>query len=144
MNKKWKQKGWISVEKLSLTLKKIRLSIRATLAKVSDRNSFWANQNYSDSFQYLYRSQCKSFRINPKNVLYFVWWRTVKNRSDLIRFNLRQQSEWIRTNPIWDSFGLILIENSVWINPSSDWFGLKTWFRISSDSCILLPRIKSD
>ena len=28
-----------------------------------------------------------------------VWWKTVKNRSDLIRFNPRHQSEWTRTNP---------------------------------------------
>ena len=36
------------------------------------------------------------------------------------------QSKLIRIIPASDSFGLILIENSVWINPSSDWFGL-TW-----------------
>ena len=39
------------------------------LAKVSDRNSFRANQNYSDSFRYLYPSQCESFRTNLKSVL---------------------------------------------------------------------------
>ena len=59
----------------------------SSLAKVSDRNSFRANQNYSNSFRYLYQSQCESFWTNPKNVLYLVWWKTVKNRSDLIRFN---------------------------------------------------------
>ena len=73
--------------------------ITISLAKVSDRNSFRANQNYSDSFRYVYRSQCKSFRTNPKNVLWLVLWKTVKNRSNLIRFNPRQQSEWIRFNP---------------------------------------------
>ena len=39
------------------------------LAKVLDRNSFRANQNYYDSFQYLYPTQCESFRTNPKDVL---------------------------------------------------------------------------
>ena len=127
------------------------------LAKVSGSNSFRDNQNYSDSFRYLYPSQCESFRTNPKNVLYLVWWIMVKNRSDLIRFNPRQQSEWVRTNPKssfqsesirmnprseW--FGLILIGNSVWFNPSSDWFGLKTWLRIHSDSCLGLNGIRSD
>ena len=94
---------------------------------------------YSDSFRYLYPSQCESFRTNPKNVLYLVWWKTVKNRSDLIRFNLRQQSGWIRINPKpsfqselgflridsdWkfdldqSELGFIRIENLV-----SNWFG---------------------
>ena len=51
-----------------------------------------------------------------------------------MRFNPRQESEWIRTNPkpifsiriipTLDLFGLILIENSVWINPSPDRIGL--------------------
>ena len=50
----------------------------------------------------------------------------------------------MRMNPGSEWFGLILIENSVSINSSSDWFGLKTWFRIGSDSYVLLPRIKSD
>ena len=37
-------------------------------------------------------------------------------------------SIWI--NPTSDLFGLILIGNSVSINPISDWFGLKTWYRM--------------
>ena len=65
------------------------------LAKVSDRNLFRANQNNSDSFRYLYPSQCESFRTNPKPSF---------------------QSESIRG---WND---------------SDWFRLKTWFRIGSDS----------
>ena len=66
--------------------------------------------------------------------------KTVKNKSDLIRFNRMQLSEGIRTNtklsfqtefsirinPRSEWFGLILIENSVWINPGSNSFGLKT------------------
>ena len=91
-----------------------------------------------------------------------------KNRSDLIRSNPRQLSEWIRTNPnpsfqsdqsklgliqtefsiriiriipTSDSFGLILIENSIWINrsilycfPSNE---LQNDFRIGPESFAL-------
>ena len=106
------------------------------LAKVSDRNSFRANQNYSDSFRYMHQSQCESFRTNPKNVLWFVWWKTVKNRSDLIRFNLRQLSEWIRTNskPSFQSeLGLIQGFISIRINPNHFDFGFIRIDRIRSD-----------
>ena len=119
-----------------------------TLAKVSDSNSLRVNQDCSDSFRYLYPNQCESFRTNPKNVLYFVWWKTVKNQSDSIRLIPRQLSGWIRIkfsirtnlssdwskpnfqsesirmNPRSEWFGLILIKNSILINPRSDWFGL--------------------
>ena len=40
---------------------------------------------------------------------------------------------WIE-NLVADVFGFIRIEDSVWINLSSDWSGFKTWFRIDSDS----------
>ena len=33
-----------------------------------------------------------------EKVLYFIWWKTVKNQFELIRLIPRQQSEWIRTN----------------------------------------------
>ena len=75
----------------------------STEAKVSDSNSFRVNQNYFDSFRHLYPSQSESFRTNPNNVLYHVSWKTVKNKSDLIWFIPRHQSEWIRTNPSSDS-----------------------------------------
>ena len=42
--------------------------IFSVLEKISDRNSFWANQNYSESFRYLYPNQCESIRINPKKI----------------------------------------------------------------------------
>ena len=57
----------------------------------------------------------------------------------------------IQINPSSDSFGLILIENSVWIHPSSDGFELNwiknlgsDWLRIHSDSCFGINRIESD
>ena len=53
----------------------------------------------SELFRYLYPSQCESFRTNSKNFFYLVWWKTVKNQSDLIRLIPRDQSEWILTNP---------------------------------------------
>ena len=109
-----------------------------TLAKVSEWNSFRVNQNYSDSFQYLYPSQYQSFRTNPKNFLYLVCSKTVKNQSDLIQFIPRHQSE-----PIWNQvfnpdqsestrsrIDPIRISNQnqsesfrLWIH--SDWFSLK-------------------
>ena len=62
-------------------------------------------------------------RIIPKNVLYLVWWKTVKNQSDIIRLIPRHRSEWI------------------WARIDSDWSGLKTWFRIHSDWCLGINRI---
>ena len=132
----------------------VRLFLKIkTLAKVSDRDSFRANQNYSDLFRYLYRSQGESFRINPKNVLYLVWWKTVKNQSDLIRLILRHQSKWIRANPE-SKVGIIRIDSD-WkfgldqsklglIRIDLDWklgFGL---VRIHLDWCLGINRYKLD
>ena len=82
-----------------------------TLAKVSDWYSFRANQNYSNSVLYLYPSPCESFRTNPKfsessrnlytnqivsfrsnpkNVINPVWFKTVVDQSNSIRFILIQ------------------------------------------------------
>ena len=49
------------------------------LGKVSDGNSFRANHTYSESFRYLYPSQCESIRTHPKNVLNLVCWKTLEN-----------------------------------------------------------------
>ena len=132
------------------------ISSRCTLAKVSDWNPFRVNQNYSNLFRYLYPSQCESFRTSPKNVLYLLLWKMIKNRSDLIRFKPRQLSKWIRTNPK-PSF----LSRSIRINPSSNWSKLNEskvgmiridsdWklglrlVRIHSDFCLGNKRIKSD
>ena len=65
-----------------------------------------------------------------------------------IRINL--SSDWSKPNfqfkliriiPTSDSFGLILIENSVWINPSSDWFGLSWIENLVLDCYLGLGRI---
>ena len=137
-----------------------------TLVKVSDRNLFRANQNYSNSFRYLYPSKYESFWTNPKNFLYLVWWKKIKNRSDQIRFNPRQQSGWIQNqifHPNRSELGLIQTEFSIRINTdhsalgfiriNSDWkfarndsdwklvFGL---VRIHSDCYLGLNRIRSN
>ena len=103
------------IRKICRIISQNKIDFSIALAKVSDWNSFWVNQNYSDSFRYLYPSQCESFRTNPKNVLYFVWWKTVKNQSNLIPLIPRHQSEWIRTNakPSFQS-------RSIRFNPSSN------------------------
>ena len=54
----------------------------------------------------------------------------VKNRSDLIRFNPRRQSEWIRTNPNQSELGLIQTQFSIRINPNHSDLG---FIRIDSD-----------
>ena len=115
------------------------------LAKVSDWNWF--------RFRYLYPSQCESFRTNPKNVLYLVWWKTVKNQSDLIRLIPRHESEPIRNqvfNPHQSELESIQTEFPIRINRNdskvgmiridSYWSVLKTWFRISSGSFGLMSR----
>ena len=64
-----------------------------SLAKVSDWNSFRVNQNYSDSFRYLYPSLCESFQTNPKKRFMF---RLMKNGQKSIRLIPRHRFEWIR------------------------------------------------
>ena len=152
---------WIKLNGFILKFVTFRLRIYffklITLAKVTDWNSFRINKNYSDSFRYLYPSQCELFRSNPKNVLYLVWWKTVKNQSDLIRLIPKDQSEPIRNqvfNPDKSELRLIQTEFSIRINPNEskvgltridlDWklgFGL---VRIHSDWCLGINRIKSD
>ena len=136
---------FINIQWLNLWISFLKENVFfSSLAKVADRNSFWANQNYSDSFQYLYPTQCESFRTNPKNVLYLVWWKPVKNRSDLIRFNPRKQCEWIRTNPK-PSFQ----SESIRGRKDSNWFWLKIRFgsiraRIDLDWFGLIRIVASD
>ena len=79
----------------------------SSLAKVSDLNLFRVNQNYSDSFRYLYPSQCESFRTNLRNVLYLFWIRINPNQSELglisIDLDWKMVSDW---------FGFIRIDVS--------------------------------
>ena len=111
--------------------------------------------NQSELFRYMYPSQCESFRTNPKNVLYLVRWKKVKNQSDLIGGKIPNKSEWIRAridpNRIFNSNH----SDPRSIQIDSDWkFGLdqseldfiriEDLARIHSDSCLRLNRIKSD
>ena len=90
--------------------------IQETFCILFDEKRSKINPTSSDSFRYLYPMQCELFRTNPRNFLYLVWWKTVKNQSDFIRLIPRHQSEWIRTNPK-RSFQ----SRSIRINPSLDW-----------------------
>ena len=101
-----------------------------SLAKLSDRYSFRVNQNYSDSFRYLYPRQSESFRTNQKNVLYLVWQKTLENQSDLIRLIPRinpNESEPIRSqffNPNESELGFIETELLFRINPNESEVGM--------------------
>ena len=69
--------------------------------------------------------------------------------SEWSRTNLKPsfQSESIQMNPKSERFGLILIENSVWINRSLNWSDWKLVFglvRIHLNCCLGLNRISSD
>ena len=86
--------------------------------------------------------------------MYLVWWKTIKNQSDLIRIIPRDQSEWIRTNlkPSFQSSSIRTIRSRIdrnrlfnqnqsesfrpWIH--YDWF----WLIIRSGS--IRDRIVSD
>ena len=66
----------------------------------STRSKFIPSE--SKLFQAILESVFEPFRNDPKNILYLVWWKTVKNQSDLIQFNRNEselsfQSESIRT-----------------------------------------------
>ena len=50
----------------------ISIAARVALVKVSDRNSFRANQIHSDSFRNLFPRQTELIRINPKKVFNLV------------------------------------------------------------------------
>ena len=114
--------------------------------KVLDWNSIRVNQNYSDSFRYLYPRQCESFRTNP-NESEPIWNQVCKP----------DQSESIRMNPGLEWFWLIRIGFSEFIELDridfwlffvkrdtkrfSDWFGM---IRIGSDTDIGMNRNSSD
>ena len=103
--------------------------------------------SHLELFRYLYPSQCESFRTNPKNALYLVWCKTVKNQSDLIRLIPRQQSALIRTNPKPSfqsrSIRIFIRNQSEWIQGRnySDWFWLKIRIENLVSDCFWLMRI---
>ena len=91
---------------------------------LDQRKFFWINKTFFNSKKYFLWPQIKEMFLWFKETVFSVCIHSIPNT-----INPNFQSESIRIIPPLDSFGLILIENSVWINPSSDWFGLKTWFR---------------
>ena len=87
--------------------------LKITLVKVSDWNSFLANQKQSDSFRYLYPSQCESIWLKP-------WVGSIT--LGLIRIH----SEWFGLNRI-DFLSFFSKREKIRF---SDWFGM---IRIDSD-----------
>ena len=76
-----KLRGWQNhIVLQSISPKSSLGTLKTTLAKVSYRNLFQANQNYFDLFRYLYQSQSESFWTNSKNAFYLVW---LKKRSKI-------------------------------------------------------------
>ena len=69
--------------------------------------------------------------------------RLMKNGKKSIRFNPDEPKP-IRIHPRSDWFKMNFQSESIRMNSSSDWFGLKTWFRIHSDSCLALNRVRSN
>ena len=90
-----------SVQKLGVPV----LFFTITLVKVSDWNSFRANQIHSDSFRNLFTRQSELIGVNPKKVFNLVWCSSFKNQSVSIWINpkflilTKNQSESIRLNP---------------------------------------------
>ena len=126
-----------------MCFRKCQKSLSLTLmAEVSNWNSIRVNQSYSESFQNLFSNQFKKrfeSRLLKKSQK-SIWPYPIHTAS--IRTNL---NHYFNLNE--SKVGMIRIENSVWINSSSDCFGLRTWFRSiridASDWCGI-KRIKSD
>ena len=73
------------------------------------------------------KSVSERFGIIPiqKNILYFVWWKSVKNPTALIGFNpLQSEGIWTKFFIRANSFELIHSENTVYIQLSPDLFAL--------------------
>ena len=74
--------GWtlrVGVRNRNIDYKDQVSEVMTALVKVSDWNSFRANQIHSDSFRNLFPRQSELIRINPKKVLNLVWCNPVKN-----------------------------------------------------------------
>ena len=100
-------------------------SHRLFISKYPDENiGLKCIPSESGLFRAIPESVSGPFRTNPKNILYLVGWKTVKNQSHLIRFNPRHQFEWNRTIPNQSELGLIQIKFSIRIDPKPEWFGL--------------------
>ena len=97
--------------------------------KLSNRNSFRANQKYSKSFWYLYSSQCESIRPIRKTFWISDWiFGLDKSVSVLILIH----SDWKFTS---NSFGLISIgsDTDIRMNRNSfDWLGMNFYTKLSN------------
>ena len=102
--------------------------------KVSNRNSFRANQNYSESFRYLYPSQCESIWTNP-NADSFGLILIHSDRSlGLSRINFHALFNKRDSKFVSDWLGLIRIGSDIDIGMilnSSDWLGMNSYPKFS-------------
>ena len=114
----------------------------------------------SEIFCNIWQKYCDNIAITMKDWKYFwhvsaifcpmwvVWCKSVKNLSNLIRVNPRlwtwmnPKNFWILMNPRSELFGLIRIENSVWIVLTLYAFGLRTSFGLIRFGSLWLNRIK--
>ena len=121
----------------------------STLTKVSDWNSFWINQSYSELFRNLFPNHSESFRNNPKNVLYLFSlakvsdrnsFRANQNYSDTFRYLCPSQCEKFRTNP--KNVLYLVWWKTVKINPNKS--GTKFSIRINPSSNWSRPNFQSD
>ena len=85
----------------------------------------------SELFRFIPTSASEPVRIIPKKRLVS---HLMKNGKETILLNPIQSEASIRIIPTSDTSGLILIEHSIWINPSSDLKTLFVWVRIHSNS----------
>ena len=97
----------------------------AALPKVSDRNSFRANQDYSDSYRYLYPNQSEKRFVSCM----------IKNGQKSIRLNPRHQSELIGGRNDLDLFWSKIRIGSIQDRIDLDW-------KLDSDSFGLMSQIK--
>ena len=110
-----------------------------SLATVSDRNSFRANQNYSDICIRANASQSEPIRKT-------FWISFVENAWKLIRLNPRFLSAWIQVNfqSEWIRINLDMDLFLIRMNQCSDWFAFKrieNLLRIHSDRSLGFSRI---
>ena len=91
-----------SIRKKYLFSHSYKFIIAISQPKVSDRNSFWANQNYSDSFRYLYPSQCES--------MFYVcsmWAQSAKQKTKSQLHNTFKKKEILSFSVIGSSFSAL-------------------------------------
>ena len=142
-------------EKCQKIILKIRLISIQSKTWIRTKFSIWINltSNWTNRIYPDWKLGLNWFRLKFDKHFVSFWWKTVKNQSELIRFNRRHEykqsfqseSTWPRIEPI----GFIRIEDLVWID--SDWNSknvlyLIWWKRVKNqfDLMLLNRRNKSE